>query len=59
VVAFTWEETQSRLPVSHVLSGIWLEDSQTLRLLWDAVNRDPYRMPVVEDGDNYAIRPSK
>jgi hypothetical protein len=51
-VALTWEETRSRLPVSHVLSGIWLEDGQTLRLLWDAANHDPYRMAVVDDGDN-------
>jgi hypothetical protein len=50
--ALTWEETQASFPVSRVLSGIWLEDGPALRLLWDAANRDPYRMPVVEDGDN-------
>lgn len=50
--AFTWEETQASFPVSRVLSGIWLEDDQTLRLLWEAANRDPYHMPVVEAGDN-------
>jgi hypothetical protein len=49
--ALTWEETQASFPVSHVLSGIWLEDGRTLQLLWDAANRDPYRMPLVEDGD--------
>ena len=50
--ALTWEETQAEGPATRILSGFWLEGSETLRLLWEAANEDPYHMPVVEDGDN-------
>ena len=47
----TWEEMQTQGPATQVLSGFWLEQGETLQMLWDAANQDPYYMPLVEDGD--------
>jgi hypothetical protein len=48
----TWRETQIHLPITRALSGFWLEEGETLRVLWEAANHDPYHMPIVEDGDS-------
>lgn len=47
----TWEEMQAQGPATQILSGFWLEQGETLQMLWDAANQNPYYMPLVEDGD--------
>lgn len=46
-----WEEMQVQGPATQILSGFWLEQGETLQMLWEAANQDPYHMPLVEDGD--------
>jgi hypothetical protein len=38
-------------PVSEAVTGLWLDEREALSLLWEATNRSPYHMPVVEDGN--------
>jgi hypothetical protein len=44
------------MPVGETIEGYWLDDEVTLRVLWQAVNHNPYRMPVVgSEGDRYRL----
>jgi hypothetical protein len=46
-----WPESLANVPVAEAITGLWLDDGEALRHLWEATNRNPYHMPVVEDGD--------
>jgi hypothetical protein len=46
-----WPPTLAHVPVSEAVTAFWLDEGEALSLLWEATNRSPYHMPVVEDGD--------
>jgi hypothetical protein len=50
--AVAWPETLAHVPVGEAVTGLWLDEGEALSLLWEATNRSPYHMPVVEDGDS-------
>jgi hypothetical protein len=46
-----WPESLADVPVAEAVTGLWLEEGEALRVLWEATNRNPYHMPVVGNGD--------
>lgn len=48
-----WPESLANVPVTEAITGLWLDEGETLRLLWEATNRNPYYIPIVEDGDGH------
>jgi hypothetical protein len=46
-----WPESLANVPVAEAVTGLWLDEGEALRLLWEATNYSPYHMPVVGDGD--------
>ena len=46
-----WPESLAVVPVAETVSGLWLDEGEALRDLWEATNLNPYHMPVVADGD--------
>lgn len=47
----TWEETPAQGSPVRILIGFWLEEGDTLRMLWDAANQNSCHMPIIEDGE--------
>lgn len=46
-----WPESLANVPVAEAVTGLWLDEGEALRLLWEAANHSLYHMPVVGDGD--------
>jgi len=46
-----WPESLAHVPVGEAINGLWLDEGETLGLLWEATNRNLFHMSVVDDGD--------